>query len=76
MGIICTLLATCKAHDVNLRLYLNNVISDMSYKAKASEVSCWRCCHTNGNSNTRRPSSPKKNNNRYNTIMSAATSIM
>ena len=37
MAVICSLLATCKAHDVNPRLYLNSVISDMPYKAKASE---------------------------------------
>ena len=33
----CSLLATCKAHDVNPRLYLSSVINDMPYKEKASQ---------------------------------------
>jgi transposase len=37
MAVICSLLATCKAHDVNPRLYLNSIIADMPYKAKAPE---------------------------------------
>ena len=37
MAVICSLLATCKAHDVNPRMYLNSIIADMPYKAKASE---------------------------------------
>ena len=36
MAVICSLLATCKAHDVNPRLYLNSIIADMPYQAKAS----------------------------------------
>lgn len=36
MAVICSLLATCKAHDVNPRLYLNSVIADMPYMEKAS----------------------------------------
>ena len=37
MAVICSLLATCKAHDVNPRLYLNSVIADMPYQEKASQ---------------------------------------
>ena len=37
MAVICSLLATCKAHDVNPRLYLNSVIADMPYMEKASQ---------------------------------------
>ncbi len=37
MVIICSLLATCKAHQVTPRLYLNSIIANMPYKAKASE---------------------------------------
>ncbi len=37
MAVICSLLATCKAHQVNPRLYLNSIIADMPYKTKASE---------------------------------------
>ncbi len=37
MAVICSLLATCKAHDVNPRLYLNSIIADMPYKNRASE---------------------------------------
>ena len=33
----CSLLATCKAHDVNPRLYLNSIIADMPYQAKAPQ---------------------------------------
>ena len=33
MAVICSLLATCKAHDVNPRLYLNSIIADMPYQA-------------------------------------------
>ena len=36
MAVICSLLATCKAHNVNPRLYLNSVIADMPYKSKAT----------------------------------------
>lgn len=31
MAVICSLLATCKAHDVNPRDYLNSVIAEMPY---------------------------------------------
>ena len=37
MAVICSLLATCKAHDVNPRRYLNSVIADMPYMEKASQ---------------------------------------
>ena len=37
MAVICSLLATCKAHNVNPRLYLNSIIADMPYQAKASQ---------------------------------------
>lgn len=37
MAVVRSLLATCKAHDVNPRLYLNSVIKDMPYKEKASQ---------------------------------------
>ena len=37
MAVICSLLATCKAHDVNPRLYLNSIIADMPYQTKASQ---------------------------------------
>ena len=36
MAIVCSLLATCRNHDVNPRDYLNDVISLMPYHAKAS----------------------------------------
>ena len=36
MAIVCSLLATCRNHDVNPRVYLNDVISQMPYHAKAS----------------------------------------
>ena len=37
MSVICSLLATCKAHDVNPRVYLNDVIAQMPYHKKASQ---------------------------------------
>ena len=36
MAVICSLLATCRNHDVNPRVYLNDVISQMPYHANAS----------------------------------------
>ena len=36
MAVVCSLLATCRNHDVNPRLYLNDVISQMPYHTKAS----------------------------------------
>ena len=36
MAVVCSLLATCRNHDVNPRDYLNNVISLMPYHTKAS----------------------------------------
>ena len=36
MAIVCSLLATCRNYDVNPRDYLNDVISQMPYHAKAS----------------------------------------
>ncbi|WP_297677654.1 transposase domain-containing protein [uncultured Bacteroides sp.] len=33
---VCSLLATCKAHEVNPRNYLNEVIARMPYMQKAS----------------------------------------
>jgi len=36
MAIVCSLLATCRNHDVNPRDYLNDIISQMPYHAKAS----------------------------------------
>jgi len=36
MTVICSLLATCKAHDVNPRDYLNDVITRMPYMQKAT----------------------------------------
>ena len=36
MAVICSLLATCKAHDVNPRLYLNSTIADMPYQGNAT----------------------------------------
>ena len=35
MSVICSLLATCKAHEVNPRDYLNDVIARMPYMQKA-----------------------------------------
>ena len=35
MAVVCSLLATCRNHDVNPRDYLNDVISQMPYYAKA-----------------------------------------
>ncbi len=37
MCVIQSLLATCRNHDINLRLYLNSVIASMPYFDKASE---------------------------------------
>lgn len=37
MCVIQSLLATCRNHDVNPRLYLNSVIASMPYFDKASE---------------------------------------
>ena len=36
MAVVCSLLATCRKHDVNPRDYLNDVISQMPYHTKAS----------------------------------------
>lgn len=36
MAVVCSLLATCRNHNVNPRDYLNDVISQMPYHAKAS----------------------------------------
>ena len=36
MSVICSLLATCKAHDVNPREYLNDVIAQMPYHKNAT----------------------------------------
>ena len=36
MAIVCSLLATCRNHDLNPRDYLNDVISQMPYHTKAS----------------------------------------
>jgi hypothetical protein len=36
MSVVCSLLATCKAHDVNPRDYLNFIIAKMPYMQKAS----------------------------------------
>jgi len=36
MAVVCSLLATCRNHDVNPRDYLNDVISQMPYYTKAS----------------------------------------
>ena len=35
MAVVCSLLATCRNHDVNPRDYLNDVISQMPYHTKA-----------------------------------------
>lgn len=37
MAVICSLLATCKAHDVNPRNYLNDIIAKMPYMKDANE---------------------------------------
>ena len=36
MAVVCSLLATCRNHDVNPRDYLNDVISQMPYHTKTS----------------------------------------
>ena len=36
MAIVCSLLATCRNHEVNPRDYLNDIISQMPYHTKAS----------------------------------------
>ncbi|MCR2007283.1 transposase domain-containing protein [Bacteroides acidifaciens] len=36
MSVICSLLATCKAHKVKPRNYLNDVITKMLYMKKAT----------------------------------------
>ena len=37
MSVICSLLATCKAHGVNPRVYLKDVIAQMPYHKKATQ---------------------------------------
>ena len=37
MSVICSLLATCEAHGVNPRVYLNDVIAQMPYHKKATQ---------------------------------------
>ena len=37
MSVICSLLATCKAHEVNPRVYLNDVIAQMPYHKNATQ---------------------------------------
>ena len=37
MSVICSLLVTCKAHEVNPRVYLNDVIAQMPYHKKATQ---------------------------------------
>lgn len=37
MGVIMSLLATCRNHNVNQRGYLNDIIAGMPYMEKASE---------------------------------------
>ena len=37
MSVICSLLATCKAHGVNPRVYLNDVIPQLPYHKKATQ---------------------------------------
>ena len=37
MSVICSLLATCKAHGVNSRVYLNDAIAQMPYHKKATQ---------------------------------------
>ena len=53
MAIVCSLLATCRNHDVNPRDYLNDIISQMPYHAKASHEELlqmlphkWKLTHT------------------------------
>ena len=53
MAVVCSLLATCKAHDVNPRNYLIDVISQMPYNTKASYKELlqllphkWKLTHT------------------------------
>ena len=53
MTVASSLLATCKAHDVNPRLYLSSVIKDMPYKEKAPKEKLlemlphkWKLAHT------------------------------
>ena len=36
MAVVCSLLATCRNHNVNPRYYLNDIISQMPYHTKAS----------------------------------------
>ena len=36
MAVVCSLLATCRNHDINPRDYLNDIISQMPYHTKAS----------------------------------------
>ena len=33
MTVVCSLLATCRNHDINPRDYLNDIISPISYKS-------------------------------------------
>lgn len=36
MSVVCSLLSTCKNHNVNPRLYLQDIIEKMPYMSKAS----------------------------------------
>ena len=37
MSVICSLLATCKAHDVNPRDYLKDIIAQMPYHKRSAD---------------------------------------
>ena len=57
MSVVCSLLATCKAHDVNPREYLNDVIAQMPYYKKATREQLlnllphkWKLQHPEGTS--------------------------
>lgn len=53
MCVIMSLLVTCRNHNVNPRVYLNDIIAGMSYMEKASEeellemlLHCWILSHS------------------------------
>ena len=53
MAVVCSLLATCRNHDVNPRNYLNYVISQMPYHAKASHEELLQLLPISGSSRMR-----------------------
>ena len=54
MSVICSLLATCKTHNVNPRDYLNDIIARMPYHKKATHEELLNRFHTDGSCSIRK----------------------